>query len=105
MKVLVPAILFVFGLSANANCVCMCIDGAARTVCSEIDEAQANPSACLSAYQCPQVTDVPTGDSYVAPVEGAVHCRDAFAWNNNTKEYGTPLKVCDVVEAETQGES
>jgi hypothetical protein len=84
---------------AAASCTCQCVEGAARTVCTSIEEAQANPSRCDEAGRTiactapPTATDAP--QRYAAP-SGASDCRERRLWDPKTNTYDVIAKVCDL---------
>lgn len=90
-------------LTVWGQCGCMCVEGAHRTLCTSVLEAQAEPDACglqLSRSLCP--VDVPVDAEgatpltrYPPPVENAVNCREVRIWDDAQNGY-TSVKVCDV---------
>ena len=84
---------------ASANCACQCIEGVARTLCTTLDEAQANPSACGSGEQkvaCETAPPVIEPVQRYQPPQGAVDCRGARLWDPRTNSYAVVAKVCDL---------
>lgn len=85
--------------TASANCACQCIEGVARTLCTTLAEAQANPSACGEGVQKVACEAAPTATAapprYAAP-HGAVDCRGARLWDPHTNSYSVVAKVCDL---------
>ena len=85
--------------SVSANCACQCVEGVARTLCTTLDEAQADPSACGEGVQkvaceiAPTSTEAPRR---YEPPHGAVDCRGARLWDPHTNSYGVVAKVCDL---------
>lgn len=84
---------------ASAACECYCVDGALRTLCSGVDEAQQGVTLCTdrAASLCP-VPDPAASQTYDPPQEDAENCRDASVWDPSTTEFRT-LKICDVKDA------
>lgn len=96
--------LAVFVLSllslASSDCACLCIDGAARTVCRNLAEAQANPNLCLAAGirdSCPLPAGEFTPERFTSPSPGAEDCREARVWDPKTGDYNHVARVCDAV--------
>lgn len=96
---------------ASASCACQCFEGVARTLCTTLDEAQANPSACglgqqvgeqlaeqLGAQKVACETAPPVTESIqrYEPPQGAVDCRDARLWDPRSNSYAVIAKVCDI---------
>jgi hypothetical protein len=83
----------------SANCACQCVEGVARTLCTTIDEAQANPMACGNAEQkveceiAPPATETP---QHYEPPLGAVDCRGARLWDPRSKSYAVVAKICEL---------
>jgi hypothetical protein len=96
---LIAGALACSGTAASANCACQCIEGVARTLCTTLDEAQANPSKCGAAEQkvacdaAPSATGTP---QRYEPPRGAVDCRGARLWDPQTNGYTFVAKVCDL---------
>ncbi len=88
--------------TASATCSCQCVEGVARTACTSIEEAQANPSACGSGMQhvaCevpPAATEAP---AHFDPPAGASDCRSARLWDPHSNAYSAVAKVCDLDRA------
>jgi hypothetical protein len=82
---------------AVAECGCFCVDGARITLCTGVDEAQANVDRCglRPGQTCPVSLDVPARQAYPAPVEGVMNCRDAYVYDAGAESHAS-LKVCDV---------
>jgi len=80
----------------SAACECYCVDGALRTLCSGVDEAQQGVNLCVdrAISLCP-VPDSAASQAYDSPDENAENCRDASAWDPSAEEFRT-LKICDV---------
>ncbi len=84
---------------ASANCACQCIEGVARTLCTTLDEAQANPNTCGGGEQKVTCAVAPTSTEApqrYEPPHGAVDCRGARLWDPHTNSYGVVAKVCDL---------
>ncbi len=85
--------------SVSAACSCQCVEGVARTACTSVEEAQANPSACGSGMQrvaCqipPAATEAP---AHYDPPAGASDCRSARLWDPHSNAYSAVAKVCDL---------
>ncbi len=84
---------------AAANCSCQCVEGVARTVCTSIDEARANPTQCrvgAAAIACSAApTAVEPPQRYAAP-SGASDCRERRVWDPATNAYTLLAKICDL---------
>jgi hypothetical protein len=99
LMLLIAAMFAVVAAPVSATCSCQCVEGVARTACTSVEEAQANPSACGSGPQkvaCdvpPAAADAPL--RYTAPA-GAVDCRSARPWDPRTQAYRAIAKVCDL---------
>jgi hypothetical protein len=84
---------------ASANCACQCIEGVARTLCTTVDEAKANPNACggvarkVACDVAPPSADAP---QRYEPPQGATDCRGARLWDPHTHAYTMVAKVCDL---------
>jgi hypothetical protein len=93
---------FMFACAAGiaaANCACQCIEGVARTLCTTLGEAQANPSACGAGEHkvaCDAAPPVTEPLQRYQPPEGAVDCRGARLWDPHTHSYAVVAKVCDL---------
>ena len=85
---------------AMAQCDCYCVDGALRTLCTGLEEAQAGDNLCAGRDlgTCPASLDPLAPQSYAAPADGAENCRDARVWNVEASSYVT-LKICDAIDA------
>jgi len=84
------------------DCGCLCVDGAATTVCQSVAEAQRQPNLCPPQLSCPAVPAGGSGSGddehpiyYDAPSEDAHNCRDVRIWDESVAAY-TGVKVCDV---------
>ena len=99
LMLLVAAVFAVIGAPVSATCSCQCVEGVARTACTSVEEAQADPAACGSGPQkvaCevpPPSTDAPL--RYASP-DGAVDCRSARLWDPRSNSYSAVAKVCDL---------
>ena len=99
LMLLVAAIFAVVAAPVSATCSCQCVEGVARTACTSVEEAQADPAACGSGPQkvaCevpPPSTDAPL--RYASP-DGAVDCRSARLWDPRSNSYSAVAKVCDL---------
>jgi hypothetical protein len=99
LMLLVAAVFAVVAAPVSATCSCQCVEGVARTACTSVEEAQADPSACGSGPQkvaCelpPPSTDAPL--RYASP-DGAVDCRSARLWDPRSNSYSAVAKVCDL---------
>lgn len=83
----------------SANCACECIEGVARTLCTTLDEAQANPSACGEGIQKVACEPAPPSTETLQryePPHGAVDCRGARLWDPRSNSYAVVAKVCDL---------
>ena len=80
-----------------ADCACFCVDGAAKTLCTAVEEAQASADACgaRASQVCPVNLDPLEPQAYPAPADGAVNCRDVQVFDGAAGQH-TSLKVCDV---------
>ena len=91
--------------AAAAACSCQCIEGVARTLCSNIDEARGNPTACVTAagpVDCPRPALDPAPVLYEGPA-GAAHCRAARLWDPDSGGYAVTAKICELDAAEATG--
>ena len=90
-------VLLQISAAAWADCGCFCVDGALKTMCSTVEEAQGNPSLCaFYGGSCPQEQDDSSGASYDAPAEGATDCRDRRVFDPLSRSFVT-IKACDVL--------
>ena len=97
MKSLLTVVLLALGSSAWAECACFCANGELRTMCTTVSEAQANPTLCVTnSFECPLDSGAPSGETYEAPVEGAVDCRSMRVWDALENSYAD-IRVCDVL--------
>ena len=92
--------LFLVSLSATGSCLCACIDGEARTVCSDVEAARNTPGRCLPDFRCPGMQEDRPIARYPSPGVGALNCRDAWIWSNTDEGYATRLKICDTIPAD-----
>lgn len=103
---LIAATFGVVAVPVSATCSCQCVEGVARTACTSLEEAQANPTACGSGAQkvaCdvpPASTDAPLR---YEPPAGAADCRSARLWDPRTRAYSEVAKVCDLDPDATAG--
>ena len=84
----------------SADCSCLCVDGAAKTVCTSSQEAAANTGLCqvqASTRACPEAPALSEPESYDPPVEGAANCRKAQIYDAATDGH-LAARVCDVAE-------
>ena len=85
------------------RCSCLCVDGAPRTLCTDILEAQLHPSLCGPAARnaCPPLAADQVGEraSYDSPFVEGVGCREVRVWNPSSGGY-TAVRVCDVLSGE-----
>ncbi|HTK98780.1 MAG TPA: hypothetical protein VL379_12180 [Pseudomonadales bacterium] len=101
-KVLVwvsAVVLACAGGASAANCACQCIEGVARTLCTTVAEAQANPNACGVGEQRVACEIAPPSSVPVQryePPEGAVDCRGARLWDPRSNSYAVVAKVCNL---------
>lgn len=93
---LVSGLLSVAPLAA-ADCACFCANGELKTLCTTVEEAQANPALCpvYAASSCPLSSADAGGASYEAPAKGATNCRDLQVWDSVRGRY-VDVKACDV---------
>lgn len=89
--------LAIWAAPASANCSCQCIEGTPRTLCTRVDEAQANPSACGAGAQeivCPSApASAETLQHYTPPI-GAADCLGQRLWDPRSGSYSVIAKVC-----------
>ena len=81
----------------RADCACLCVDGAIKTVCADAGAARDHPTLCAAeaGRVCPAVPETTAPPKrYAAPVDGVAHCRDALVYDTSTGGYVTE-KVCD----------
>ena len=98
LKTLLASWLLVLGSYSWADCACFCADGKEMTMCSTIEEAQANTNKCFvgETSVCPTLTGDVSTSSYEAPGDDATNCRDVTVWESNTF---TIVKACNVLPA------
>ena len=98
VRFMLVAAAMVFGASAWGNCACFCVEGKLATMCTEVDEAQAQPNLCpaSSSASCPQNFSTEAKGSYDAPNESAQNCRDVMVYDAIEGEY-VNAKACDVI--------
>jgi len=86
--------------SASADCACFCVDGNMKTLCSSVEEAQANPTLCdlSSPMACPSEFRGPERATYDAPHGDAANCRDVRVYDAARGDF-TTVKACDVLNA------
>jgi hypothetical protein len=99
---LVPLGLLLAAPNAGSVCACRCVEGTARTVCTTLDEAAANPQLCASTTPHAECPIAPAGfepQQFPPPVPGALDCREARLWEPATGGYTTTTRVCDTVRA------
>ena len=73
------------------------MEGVPRTLCTSVEDAQAEPGLCGQRH-CPDyVATEEGGRRYVAPSAFADNCRDVRVWDRGQGRY-TGVKVCDVLE-------
>jgi hypothetical protein len=92
---------------ASANCACQCIEGVARTLCTTVAEAQANPNACGGGAQkvaCDVAPPSTEASLRYEPPLGATDCRGARLWDPHTHSYTVVAKVCDLAPATSPDE-
>ena len=90
-----------FSSPAAAECACFCVDGDLQTMCTTVEEAQAEPALC-SAYsqnQCPSAPGGGASATYDAPENGATNCRDIRVYDALRGVFNT-VKACDVLDAD-----
>jgi hypothetical protein len=93
------AVLAIGAQSASATCSCQCVEGVARTACTSVEEARANPNECgvgmqkVACDSAPPTTGSPL--RYEAPA-GATDCRSARLWDPHSDSYTVVAKVCDL---------
>jgi hypothetical protein len=83
---------------ASTGCACLCIDGAARTVCNDLPDAQAKPTLCMSGgvrRSCPLPAGEFTPERFTAPSPGATDCREARIWDPDSGRYDRLVRVCE----------
>ncbi len=82
------------------RCSCLCVEGSPRTLCTDILEAQLNPSLCSPAALslCPALPTAEIGERriYDSPFGEGVNCREVRVWDPASDGY-TAVKVCDVL--------
>ena len=98
LKSLVATVFLMVGSLSWADCACLCADGKQITMCNTVEEAQANPNACVvgETNVCPTPTGEASTTAYDAPAEDATNCRDMSVWDNNAFSV---IKACDVLPA------
>ncbi len=92
------AVLWPLSQGAVAECQCLCMDGQAKTLCSSVGEARSNVDLCGPQVpgRCPVNLQAPAAESYPAPAEGAVNCRDVELFDPATRAH-LGFKACDVL--------
>ena len=97
MRYSLIGLLMLLGSSAWADCACFCAESELRTMCTSVDEAQADTSSCAgaNAAACPEASDQVNGATYDSPVVGAINCRDVRVWNSKRGVY-VEIPACDV---------
>ena len=82
------------------RCSCLCVEGSPRTLCTEILEAQLNPSLCgpSTLTVCPPLAPDEVGErtSYTSPFPNGLNCREVRVWDPASDGYAA-VKVCDVL--------
>jgi hypothetical protein len=88
-------------LTSQAICSCECVDGVPRTICTQLEEAAADPSLCgLEPPLCDPVGE-PLSAKRFDPPPGARDCREAALADASAKGDPTIVKVCDTVKKPT----
>ena len=85
--------------SASATCSCQCVEGVARTACTRVDEAQANPTACgvgMQKVACELPPPSTEATRRYDPPAGATDCHSARLWDPHNNAYSAVAKVCDL---------
>ena len=88
--------------SASAGCSCQCVEGLAHTLCSSLEEAQANPYACGAGptrVVCPLAPVADQAPLQYPPPAGASNCRSARLWDPHGAQYSVAAKVCEATAA------
>ncbi len=89
-------------VSARAQCACLCVDGALKTVCGDPQDARDHPGLCGAAgarQACPAPPEASAApERYAAPVDGVANCRDARIYDASSAGY-VNARVCDAVPA------
>lgn len=91
------------GPSASADCACQCVEGAARTVCSSLEEARKNPNRCgvgPTQVNCPLPPPPTEAPIQYAPPDGASACRSARLWDPHSTAYSVHAKLCESTAAQ-----
>jgi hypothetical protein len=98
LKYMLVAVLMLVGSSAWSDCACFCVDGELATMCTEVGEAQDNPSLCPDAASasCPQEPEISSSASFEAPTDGAIDCRSIRVYDAIRGHYVT-TKACNVI--------
>src|SRR5262245_65681345 len=94
---LAPLALLLSAPSASAACTCRCVEGVARTICTTLEEAAANPQLCTSVTPHAERPPAPAGfepQQFSPPGPGAQHCREARLWNPEPGTDTITTKVC-----------
>src|SRR5262245_10560917 len=92
---LIPLALLLSAPSASAACTCRCVEGVARTICTTLEEAAANPQLCTSMTPHAECPPAPAGfepQQFAPPVPGAQDCREARLWDPETGSYTITTK-------------
>jgi len=84
----------------SAACACFCVNGDLKTMCSSVEEAQANPTLCdaTTPVRCPTEIGAEQGATYDPPHEAAGNCRDVRVFDPGQGGF-TTVKACDVLSA------
>ena len=86
--------------SAFAECSCLCVDGALRTVCTGSEEVNASRSLCLaqaSQQACPPAPALAEPEAYAAPMEGVENCRKAQIFDAGAGDH-VAARICEVAQ-------
>ena len=100
-RMLITPLMAGFAFIANpawANCSCQCVEGAARTVCTSVDEARADPSACgvlPHRVACEPASQTAAPPRRFDPPPGAKNCHAVRMWDPRRNDYSVIAKVCD----------
>ena len=102
-QILLVVIGMLGGPAVSADCSCQCVEGAARTVCSSLEDAQKNPNRCGvgdARVNCPLPPAPAEAPIQYAPPAGASACRDARLWDPRSTAYTVHAKLCEATAAQ-----
>ena len=100
VAVLIPSLFLVAALAGVLpDCRCGCVNGAAMTLCTSIDAAQAQHDLCPSDLRCPSPGEAAELQRLDAPDPAATDCRRTMVWSVAEADY-VPRNLCDVLASD-----